>query len=129
MKIRGITLFGLVALLAVAAPACVGRRTAETPVGDAAVTSDIRVQVRNNMTDAGNVTIFIEPATEVRTQLGSLAAGETRTFIFTPTELNRVVRLIATTSMGGTIVSTGLTVPRGRNLTWDLRVNSLRVVR
>jgi hypothetical protein len=89
----------------------------------------IRVEVRNNLLDAGPITVFIEPASEVRTQLGSLAAGETRTFVFMPTELNRVVRMIALSSMGQTIVSTGITVPRGSNLTWDVRINSLRLIR
>lgn len=129
MKTRRIIRFGLPLLLSVAAPACAGRRGRDSTAENTAVTNDIRIEVRNNLSDGGNVTVFIEPALEIRTQLGSLASGETRTFVFTPPELNRVVRLIATSSMGPTIVSRGLTVPRGGNLSWDLRVNSLRVVR
>ena len=123
-------LFGFVFLILLGAIG-VGCRPKPTDTAPDARPADgsIRVEVRNNLLDAGPITVFIEPASEVRTQLGSLAAGETRTFVFMPTELNRVVRLIALSSMGQTIVSTGVTVPRGANLTWDVRINSLRLIR
>ena len=128
MMSRRVFSFLLLGVLASVSVGCRPKPTDTTPDARPADAS-IRVEVRNTLLDAGAITVFIEPAAEVRTQLGSLASGESRTFTFMPTELNRVVRLIATGSMGGTIVSKGITVPVGASLSWDVRSNSLRLIR
>jgi hypothetical protein len=116
----------LVTLLLVALTAgCASTGTSGSAAGDENSPTTILIEVRHNRTDAGPATFFIEPASEVRTQLGSLQAGETGTFTFDPGALNRQVRLIGTTAMGQTVVSRAVTVPRGAGLSWDLRNNAL----
>ncbi len=99
------------------------------PVSDAAAENTIRVEVRQNDLNAGTTTVYIEPAAGVRTALGILDPGQTRTFSFNAANANRNVKLIALNAAGVTKTSESITVPRGAGLTWDLQINSVRLKR
>ena len=85
--------------------------------------------MRLNDLNAGTTQVYIEPAAGVRTALGTLDPGQTRTFSFNAVNASRNVRLIAINAAGVSRTSESITVPRGAGLTWDIQVNTLRVKR
>ena len=95
----------------------------------AAADNTMSVSVVNNRADGGTATIYIEPAAGVRTTLGTVDPGSTRTFTYRIEAQNRQVKLIALNAAGQTMESERITVPRGAGLSWDLQINSLRVRR
>jgi hypothetical protein len=96
---------------------------------DPASENTIRIEVRHDKLNAGSVTIYIEPATGVRTALGTLDPGQTRTYSWETVGGDRRVRLVALGALGTTTVSEALTVPPRAGLIWDLQINALRVQR
>ena len=108
----------------------------ETDAGAAApstnqATSDgtMTVSVVNNRADGGAATIYIEPAAGVRTALGTVDPGATKSFTYRIEDQNRTVRLMALNALGQSLESERITVPRGAGLSWDLQINSVRVRR
>ena len=139
MSIRRFSSLAVVALLASLTAGCATSPAATNSGGGAAggaapTTSDaadntIRVEVRLNDLNAGTTQVYIEPANGVRTALGTIDAGQTRTFTFNALNANRTVRLVALTAAGGSKTSDSITVPRGSGLSWDIQVNSVRLKR
>ena len=139
MSTRRLSRLAFAALLASLAAACATSPAATNSGGGAAgsaapATSDaadntIRVEVRLNDLNAGTTQVYIEPANGVRTALGTLDPGQTRTFTFNAVNSNRTVRLVALNAAGTSKTSDPITVPRGAGLSWDIQVNSLRLKR
>jgi hypothetical protein len=140
MSIRRFSGHALAALFAIIASACATSPAATTSGGGAAgaaapatsgsaTENTIRVEVRQNKLDAGTTTVYIEPAAGVRTALGTLDPGETKTFSYNATGVNRSVKLVALDASGSSTTSQTITVPRGAGLTWDLQINAVRVKR
>ena len=91
--------------------------------------STMSVSVTNNRVDGGAATIYVEPAAGVRTALGVVDPGSTKTFSYRVEAQNRQVKLIALNAAGQSMQSEQITVPRGAGRTWDLQINSVRVRR
>ena len=120
------------AMLVVGLSACASAPKADpaaTPVStDVAATDVIMITVNQNRMNAGDMTIYIEPAGGVRTVLGLASAGEIKTFRY-PLTGNRNVRLAAIGTSGGGITSPSITVPVGQGLNWDITLNTVRLRR
>ena len=110
-------------------PAASSSTEASASTSAPASDSTMNVSVVHNRADGGTTTIYIEPAAGVRTTLGTIDAGSTRTFTYRIQGQNRQVKLIALNALGQTLQSEQITVPRGAGLTWDLQINSVRVRR
>ena len=140
MSIGRISSHAMIALLAVLTAACATSPAATGSTGaaagdaasataDPAAENTIRVEVRQNRLDGGAMTVYIEPSAGVRTTLGMIDPGETKTFTYNAAGANRNVKLSALDATGRTTTSTAITVPRGAGLTWDIQVNALRIKR
>ena len=139
MSIRRFTGLAITALLASIAAGCATTPSATSSGGGAAggaspTTTDasdntISVEVRLNDLNAGTTTVYIEPAAGVRTALGTIEPGQTKTFSFNATGTSRNVKLVALNASGQSKTSSSITVPRGAGLTWDLQINSVRIKR
>jgi hypothetical protein len=104
--------------------------TDATPaIADPSADNTIRVEVNNNRSDAGTITVYIEPAAGVRTTLGTLGTGERKMFTYRVEAASRTVRLSAINASGQALASEQITVPRGAGLAWDLQINSVRIRR
>ena len=99
------------------------------PASSDAADNTISVEVRLNDLNAGTTQVYIEPSNGVRTALGTIDPGQTRTFSFNAVNSNRTVRLVALNAAGASKTSDPITVPRGTGLSWDIQVNSLRLKR
>jgi len=139
MHMRHTLTIGFVLSLALGMSGCasspsVSESTPETggsaSVADrAAADSTLPVSVTHNRSDGGITTLYIEPAAGVRGTLGTIEPGSTRTFSYRIQSATRQVKLIALNSMGQTLESESVTVPRGAGLSWDLQVNAVRIRR
>ena len=140
MSIGRISRHALTALLAILTTACATSPAATGSSGaaageatpttvDQATESMIRVEVRQNRLDGGAMTVYVEPAAGVRTTLGVIDPGETKTFTYNAAGANRNLKLSALDATGRTTTSTAITVPRGAGLTWDIQVNAVRIKR
>lgn len=104
--------------------------TPDTPPATQTAEADqIRITVVNNRTDAGVVTVHLEPAGGVRVTLGTVDAGTTRTFPHRVQGGNRTIKLVAVGATGSPVESEVVTVPSGSQLNWDLLLNAVRVRR
>ena len=132
---RHYAVLGLIVLAAACATSPASTAGSPAPVADAgaagAPTSEnvIAVTVRNNRSDGGLTTIYIQPVSGVRTNLGTVDIGETKNFSYNIDLQNRQVVLTAITAMGQQIQSERITIPRGAGLNWDLQINSIRIRR
>ena len=108
-------------------PAATG--TGTPAASEAAAENTIAVTVTHNQPDAGITTIYVEPAAGVRTTLGTIEVGSTKTFVYRVESQNRRVALVALNSQGQQIRSEQITVPRGAGLAWNLQINSVRISR
>src|SRR5688500_2195621 len=98
MSIRRFSSLAVAALLASLAAACATSPAATNSAGGAAggaapATSDaadntISVEVRLNDLNAGTTQVYIEPTNGVRTALGTIDPGQTRTFTFNAVNSN-----------------------------------------
>ena len=139
MSIRRFSGLAIVTILASFAAGCAttpsatnsgaGGAAGATPTTTDASDNTIRIEVRLNDLNAGTTTVYIEPAAGVRTALGTIDPGETKTFTFNATGASRNVKLIGLNSTGKTTTSSPITVPRGAGLTWDLQINAVRIKR
>jgi hypothetical protein len=139
MSIRRLSGLAFATLLASLVAACAtspaatnsggGTAGGAAPTSADAADNTIRVEVRLNDLNAGTTQVYIEPANGVRTALGTVDPGQTRTFSFNAANSNRTVRLVALNATGASKTSEAIIVPRGAGLTWDIQVNSLRVKR
>ena len=101
--------------------------TAASSAGDRADDAIIPVEVNHDRFGAGTATIYIQPASGVRSTLGTISSGETKVFSYRVESANRNVTLSALDASGQTVTSRQITVPRGAGLVWSLQVNSIRV--
>lgn len=140
MSIERISRHALTALLAILTAACATSPAATGSSGaaageatpatvDQATENMIRVEVRQNRLDGGAMTVYVEPAAGVRTTLGVIDPGETKTFTYNAAGANRNLKLSALDATGRTTTSTAITVPRGAGVTWDIQVNAVRIKR
>jgi hypothetical protein len=140
MPLRRFSVRALTALLVTAVCACATSPSATSSGtgaagGAASASADpasdnvIRIDVNHNRSDGGTTTIYVEPAAGVRTTLGTIGQGERKVFEYHVEASNRNIKLIALNSMGQTMTSTPITVPRGAGVVWDLQINSIRTRR
>ena len=96
-----------------------------TPVAD----NIIPITVNYNMSDQGQLTIYIEPTGGIRTVLGTIQPNEQKTFNFRVTA-SRNIRLAAISDAGNSgLNSPTQTVPTGQSVVWDMALNNMRLRR
>ena len=136
MLARRLATLALSSSLALGAIACASTAsTTDSPAAGSPATSQVSsdstmlVSVTHNRSDGGVTTIYIEPVSGVRSTLGTIESGMTKTFTYRPEALNRQVRLIALNASGQALQSEVITVPRGAGIAWNLQANSVRIRR
>ena len=114
-----------VALLLVTAACAAGR--AGTELSDENAGDAIEIQVENNFSPPGPVTIWILTARGGRRNLGSVSADRNRRFRFTDSALPREYALMAVLENCREIVSRRFQLFEGARVRWYIRTNDIRV--
>ena len=119
----------VVAILGALSLACATTPPAADPApsGDTTNPDVVQVTVVHGGGTGGNVTVYAEPTAGVRSAIGSLDPGDTKTFAYRVQDGNRRFRLVALNSTGQEIRSDVVTVARGAGVNWNIQINSIRV--
>lgn len=88
----------------------------------------VPVQVENDLTNRGDVTIRVVASTGASSLLGGLAPGRARIFQYRAEVISGNYRLTARTGDGREIESRLFTLFPGAGVTWQLQRNVLQVV-
>lgn len=100
-----------------------GAPAGDTPAAGAVAEGTVRVVVMNNRVDASEATIFWVPSAGVRTQLGIVDAGATRTF--TAPKVPGPHTITAQMTTGSRSANFSL-YGNTTTLTWDMSNNTVR---
>lgn len=109
-----------------AAAALVGA-TACASTDEAGQGAEVTIEVHNNFAGAATQEISIYAEGSTPRKLGTITAGETKTFTARAMELAEQHRLIADALSGGTMRSPAISVEPGDRLVWDLSTNRIYV--
>lgn len=118
-------------MLALAIAACASRpdpRVTSDPSASTQSANALRVTVNHTDMERSELTVYIVPANGVRTMLGSLNAGEQKTFNF---ELAppRIIRLVGISPSASQKESPQITIPLGSGVHWEVSANTVRPIR
>ncbi len=88
---------------------------------------EVTIQIVNDLNPPRQVTVRLLSQTGQRSLLGSLGAGETRTFRHRDAAYHGQYRLVAEGGASGDVSSTSFALSPGTRVVWQVQTNSVRV--
>jgi hypothetical protein len=100
-------------------------RTTTAETGTAA-SDEIPVTVFHNKLELGRIGVWIAADLGLKTLLGNLEPGQTRTFYHKVGTSGRRIQLQAESATGERVTTTPLNIPPGSSAFWDVQLNLFR---